>query len=241
MDIRTTTETPVLHVYGADIMPSKYPTPHLTNFNAGTVKKTGNSYTLIQKFYEELPDLTYKEAQKIANLKPGIKPDILITAGVRTSSRGLVWPVKNAEGNIVALYRFINDMNTWISTPRPCSLSIIGLDVLKSECPVWITEGHWDYAALLSNSDTTGISVLGLCGSSWPTKQLTHLESRDVVFLGDNDEAGQQGVVSLAKRMKRAGTLPTSLKYLNWSQVEIPDKPEIPDKFDIRDLCMELS
>lgn len=213
--------------------------PH--QFQCWHCKKTGNAYTLVQKYYEDLPILRLPEAVQLVRWKPGISDSVLCDLGLRRGTNGYVWPVKNTEGKVVALYRYDKEENTFFSTPRPCSLSLLGMEKLRPETPIWILEGHWDYAAFISNASFSGLSVLGLCGSSFPTRYLSILESRQVVFLADNDEAGRNGVHSLATRMKKASILPFNLKYLNWNDISIPSLDKIPDKFDLRDLVCELT
>jgi len=69
---------------------------------------------------------------------------------------------------------------------------------------------------------------------------LHQLESREVIFLTDNDRAGRDGVTSLATRMKKAGILPYKLFYLDWDEISLPERSEIPNGFDIRDLVLEF-
>jgi hypothetical protein len=66
------------------------------------------------------------------------------------------------------------------------------------------------------------------------------LDGKDVVLLFDNDEAGQQGVQSVARRIKSSGHNVKSLNYIDWTRVTVPSHAAIPDKFDIRDLYNEV-
>jgi hypothetical protein len=213
--------------------------PH--QFQCWHCKQTGNAWTLIQKYYEDLPPLSQTHVAQLLRWKPGLEEETVRSLGVKRSATNFFWPVKNTSDSVVSLYKYSRENNTFYSTPKPCSLNILGLESFKAEVPVWILEGHWDYAAFLSKVDTTGFTVLGLCGSSWPSKHLGLLEGREVVFLSDNDDAGREGVISLATRMKKSSILPAKLSYLNWSLVSIPSLAEIPDKYDIRDLILALS
>ena len=65
------------------------------------------------------------------------------------------------------------------------------------------------------------------------------LDGKSVVLLFDNDEAGRNGVQSVARRLKASGNSVESLKCIDWSRLTIPSG-DIPDKFDIRDLWNEL-
>ena len=203
-------------------------------------KQSGNAYSFLQRYYDYLPLLKVSQAQELCGWKPGIDADVFRACGLKKSPVGYVWPVKNTEGIVVGLYKYNRDNNTWYSSPKPTSLSLLGLQDFKSNCPVWILEGHWDYAAFLTHCPLDGITVLGLCGSSWPSRQLNLLESREVVFLADNDEAGKQGVINLATRSKKMGQLPIKLEYLNWSSITLPGGAKPGDKFDFRDLVVEM-
>ena len=213
-------------------------------FQCWSCKKVGNAYTLIQKYYEELPDLKPVQAKELTSLKPGIKPLILKNIGVKyrlTNNKSeWIWPIRNSDKNVVALYRYNEDEGQCMSTPKPTAFTLIGLEHLKKTGPVYLLEGHWDYASFLSHANQDGINTLGVCGSSFPSKQLHQLESREVIFLTDNDRAGRDGVTSLATRMKKAGILPYKLFYLDWDEISLPERSEIPNGFDIRDLVLEF-
>lgn len=214
-------------------------------FQCWSCKKTGNCYTLIQGWYETLPELKPSEAKALCVLKPGIQPVTLRKLGIRcrlfNGKPEWIWPVFNSDGHIVCLYRYNAEEGRPLSTPKPCSLTVLGLESFKKTGTIYLLEGHWDYAAFLSSVPTEGICVLGVCGSSYPGKHLHWLESRNVVFLTDNDNAGREGVHSLATRMKKAGVLPLKLSYLDWNLVTLPKHSEVPEGFDIRDLIVEYS
>ena len=214
-------------------------------FQCWACKKTGNCYTLIQQYYETLPDLRPSEAKELCSLKPGIQPVTLRKLGIKTrlfnGNTEWIWPVYNSDSHVVALYRYNPQEDRPLSTPKPCAMTLLGLESFKKTGTIYLLEGHWDYAAFLSSVPTDGICVLGVCGSSYPSKQLHWLESRNVVFLTDNDSAGREGVHSLATRMKKAGMLPTKLSYLDWNLITLPNHGNVPEGFDIRDLVVEYS
>ena len=206
-------------------------------------KATGNAYTIIQKFYELLPALKKEDAVWLRNLKPGTGLKAYRTAGVKPWKGTYVWPNYNQDGNITALYTLLSFQEDgkkkyrWNSTPKPCSNPIIGLENLKSEGEIIVTEGHWDYNVALTHFNTKA-SILGLCGSGFPARFLSILENRPVYFLTDNDEAGEAGVHNLAVKLKSGGTLPQFLAYINWGEITLPSGPP-PEKCDIRDLAQE--
>ena len=214
-------------------------------FQCWSCKKSGNAFTLIQKFYETLPELRPSEAKALCLIKPGIKPLTLKEIGVKhrivKGASDWVFPVFNNEGSVVSLYRYTEKIGFPLATPKPTSCTILGLENLSKTGDIWLLEGQWDYAAFLSHVEVDGFNVLGVCGSAYPQKYIPLLENRVVNFIADNDEAGQSGVKSLATRCKKVGILPTSISYLDWSLVSLPSYSEIPNKFDIRDLILELS
>jgi hypothetical protein len=214
-------------------------------FQCWSCKKTGNAFTLIQKFYEDLSPLSPSEAKGLCALKPGIKPVTLRDIGVKhrivKGESDWIFPVFNNEKHIVALYRYSKSIGFPLATPKPTSCTILGLENLSKAGDIWMLEGHWDYAAFLSHVEVEGFNVLGVCGSSFPNKYIGLLENRVVNFIADNDDAGRAGVQSLATRCKKVGMLPHSISYLDWAGVSLPSFSEVPNKFDTRDLILELT
>ena len=220
-------------VCGKDALEISNAAPH--QWQCWSCKASGNAYTLLQQFYENLPPLNKGTCNPMLKLKPGTTFKGWKAMGLRMSDRGYICPCRNTEGKVVSLYRFAEDNNTWYSTPKPTSLQVMGLDTLTQDRPIMIAEGHADYNVMLSNFGDASYDLIGLCGSSFPTKLLQHLEHRDVVFLGDNDEAGRQGSVNLATRAKRNGMMPTRLRFLDWEQIG-----DVEEKADLRDLYLTL-
>ena len=215
---------------------SKEP-PH--PFQCWKCKKTGNGYTIIKAFYDALTSITPREARRLEKMKPGIKYKAIKAEGIRALGGDFIFPVYNSEGSLTTLYKYSTSNNVCYSSPKPFSCSLLGLDRLKSTGKIYIAEGHWDYLALRSHEPD--MNLLGLCGSSYPRKFISLLEGKNVVWLGDNDEAGQNGLQSLASAMVQTGQRANKLEYLDWGKVSIPSLPEIPLKFDTRDLIGELS
>jgi len=218
---------------GGDSLEISNETPH--QYQCWKCKQSGNGFTFLQTWYDTIPTLSEEDAARMCDMKKGTSASSWKSMGLKLSRRGFVCPCRNNEGKVVSIYRFDESSNNWISTPKPFSLSVMGIQDLQADGEVWIAEGHADYNVLLQQ-ERESRSLLGLCGSSFPAKQLSILESRDVVFLGDNDEAGLQGVHSLAKRAKKAGAVPTSLRYLDWKLLGDQLDVEFSPKEDLRDL-----
>lgn len=214
-------------------------------FQCWRCKKTGNAFSLIQKYYEELPELKPSEAKALTGLKPGIKPLTLRTLGVKhrivKGASDWIFPVFNTDGKVVSLYRYTKAIGFPLATPKPTSCTLLGLQNFTKTGDIWMLEGHWDYAAFLSQVEPEGFCVLGVCGSSFPQKYVHLLEHRVVNFLVDNDQAGMNGVRSLAARCKKLGMLPESISYLDWGSISLPSHKTVPEKFDIRDLILEFT
>jgi hypothetical protein len=77
--------------------------------------------------------------------------------------------------------------------------------------------------------------LLGTCGSGFSGSYLYLLEDKDVVLLFDNDDAGQSGVKSIARRVKSSGHNIKSLSYIDWSAVTVSEHSELPKGYDVRD------
>jgi len=150
--------------------------------------------------------------------------------------------VKNTDGKIIALHKYVLSNNIAYASPKPWNCSVLGLADLAGEDTIWIAEGHADYLVLrhLKQKYNGKFDVLGSCGSSFSGNYLHLLEGKNIVLLFDNDDAGRSGVKSVAKRIKASGHTVASLKHIDWSNMVLPSLSEIPDKFDLRDLVNEL-
>lgn len=201
-------------------------------------KEKGNALTLIRLCYQNLPGLTPKQAKTFTDRKPGVHPVTLRHEGIKYCGTYFWFPVYNQEGKIIALHKYCPRTNIAYASPKPWSCSVLGLNQLTDAAEIWIAEGHADYLVMRRELKTAArpIDLLGTCGSGFSGTYLSVLEGKDVVLLYDNDEAGQKGVQSVARRLKSSGHSVGSIRYLDWSKVTVPNHAVIPDKFDIRDL-----
>lgn len=211
-------------------------------FQCWKCKQTGNALTLMRKFYEDLPALTPPSARIFINKKRGVSPAVLRSEGIKYDSIRYFWfPVKNTDGKIIALHKYSPETNIAYASPKPWSCSILGLSQLNSFPEIWVAEGHADYLIMRHALKDYQIDLLGTCGSGFSGNYLHLLEGKDVVLLFDNDEAGQSGVKSVARRIKSSGHTVQSLRYLDWSSVSVAGHPTLPSGFDIRDLHNSLN
>ena len=198
-------------------------------------KQTGNAFTYLRKWYDNLPALTKVQATNFCTLKRGIKPIVVRDVGIKFYNDNYWFPVYNTKNHLMALHKYVPDTNIWYSSPKPTSLTIIGLQNLTKSDTVWVCEGHPDYLCLLPQMADTGIDLLGTCGSYFSSAHLSVLKDKHIVLLYDNDIAARLGIEYTARGLK-SNTIPhLSLSYLDWSKVTLP-VGELTDKFDIRDL-----
>lgn len=235
--------------------------PH--TFQCWKCKTTGNGYTLMNHFYDkELSLPSEKQTATLLAFKPGFNAESIEQAGLRIQNAsgkqapalGCIWwfPVFNAENKLVALYHFSESLKSWISTPKPFSQTILGLQNLKPNGTIYKAEGHWDYLSLLSWFRGSPVdNLIATAGSAWPSKSLSLLKDRKFVDLGDNDDAAVEGRSHLAAKLKSSGALPEDFRYLDWSSMKVPGYtlpseaepgpcPNFPSGFDLRDLSSLL-
>lgn len=161
-------------------------------------------------------------------------------AGVRFLNDCYWFPVYNQRGHLIAVHKYVEGTNITYSSPKPTSLTILGLHTLTKSDTVWVAEGHFDYYTLLPLMVETGIDLLGTCGSYFDSKHLTVLKDKHIVLLYDNDIAGIDGIDYVARHLK-ASTIPHhSLSFLDWSKITLPSGG-LTAGFDVRDLHLAYS
>lgn len=212
-------------------------------FQCWRCKTTGNAITFMRQWYASLPELIPPQAKKFTARKKGVSPSVLRHEGIRTDGTYFWFPVKNQKGDIIALHKYNPADNISYASPKPWNCSILGLDQVSGSEEIWVAEGHADYLIMrqIFLKESSPPDLLGTCGSGFSGSYLHVLEGKRVVLLMDNDEAGQMGVQSIARRIKASGHAVQSLHHLDWSQITVPSLSEIPDKFDIRDLYNTLN
>jgi len=208
--------------------------PH--QFQCFRCKESGNAFTYLRKYYETLPALRKQDALDLCSLKQGIKPVTIREAGVKHFNGVYYIPVYNQKGHLNALHKFVPSVNIVYGSPKPTSLSVLGLNNLSpSHDTVYVAEGHWDYFTAIPHMVDSGCDLLGTCGSYFSTNLLVVLKDKHIILLYDNDEAGKAGIEHVARHIKSNSISILSLSYLDWGKVTIPSGT-IPESFDIRDL-----
>jgi len=198
-------------------------------------KQSGNAFTYLRKWYDNLPPLTKVQATNLCTLKKGITPITLRESGMKFYNDCYWFPVYNQKNHLMAIHKYVKKTNIMYSSPKPTSLTIIGLNNLTKSDSVWICEGAWDYLSLLPKMDGVGIDLLATCGSYFNSIQLPILKGKHIVLLYDNDIAGRDGVDYVARNLKSNSIQHLSLSYLDWNKITLP-VGELTAGFDIRDL-----
>ena len=211
-------------------------------FSCWKCKQAGNALSYMREWYAQLPDLTMPQAKQFIQLKPGVSPSVLRSEGIKFDGGYFWFPVRNAKKDIIALHRYCTASGIIYASPQPYSCSILGLSQLTGAEEIWVAEGHADYLVLrqLLSSVQNAPDMLGTCGSAFSGAYIHVLEHKHVVLLFDNDDAGKQGVLSVARRIKTSGHTVKTLQYLDWSKVTVPAHAVLPNKYDLRDMYNDL-
>lgn len=206
-------------------------------------KEKGNALSFMRKWYSSLPEINMRSARMFIAKKRGITPVTLKQEGIKHDGLNFWFPVRNSKGDIIALHKYNPDNNITYASPKPWNCSILGLNSLTKNEEIWIAEGHADYLIMrqVMGKQAHTPDLLGTCGSGFSGSHLYVLENKHIVLLFDNDQAGMDGVNSVARRIKQSGHSVKSLKYLNWGDVTLSQHSTVPDKYDIRDWYNETA
>jgi hypothetical protein len=212
-------------------------------FQCWRCKQTGNAISFMRQWFEDLPALTPEQARIYTSVKKGVQPRTLKDEGIKFDGTYFWFPVMNQKGHIIALHKYSLEASIAYASPKPWNCSILGMQHLTKSEEVWVAEGHADY--LIGRQMLKGVNdapdLLGTAGSGFASSWLHLLDGKSVVLLFDNDDAGHQGVLSVARRIKQSGHAVNSLHALDWSQVTVPSHSEIPSGFDLRDWYNSVS
>jgi hypothetical protein len=167
----------------------------------------------------------------------GIKVTTFAAFGVGYREGEYTYPARmmNAKGEWK-----ICDVRRYRLKGRPHStsgahLGIVIPEALRGSARVWVCEGEWDGMAWYQILRELGISddVISVCGAgNFPRKACGWFGGKDVVFLFDNDQAGQKGCARAWGMLQGcAGTM----QRLCWEKVKAAAGKE---GFDVRDLCV---
>jgi hypothetical protein len=206
-------------------------------FSCWKCKQAGNALSYMREWYAQLPDLTMPQAKQFIQLKPGVSPSVLRSEGIKFDGGYFWFPVRNAKRDIIALHKYNPSDNITYASPKPWNCSVLGISGLSGSDELWIAEGHADYLVMrhILSRTSDPPDLLGTCGSGFSGSYLYLLEDKDVVLLFDNDDAGQSGVKSIARRVKSSGHNIKYISYIDWSSVTVSEHSELPKGYDVRD------
>lgn len=202
-------------------------------FQCWNCKQTGNAFSIIRRFHEwvDQPD-SYSE---LTHAKKGVHTQQLRDQQVVEFNGYWFLPIFNHKKQIISIHKYRIDGEGVYNCPEPCNCSMLGLEKFDTENKlVIIAEGWWDYFVARRITSAHQSNVIATTGSTFPVDYLYLLDGMTVITAYDNDEAGRNGTHKLHVDLKRSVYKPEALFFLDWSDL---DKP---DKYDIRDLNNEF-
>lgn len=213
--------------------------------------RQGNAYTFLDEIHaNSLSKTTEAHLQQLCSLRKGaIEVPDLIEMQVARNPATEQWcvPAWNAEGKISNLYIWKDQYDPESGKLRRQFMSSptfnhvpYGIHRLRpaSNRPIFVTEGQWDYIALMGIFRRLELSnkydILAAPGAgTFPKKYLSVFNGREVILLYDNDKAGTTGMESLVNNMVNAAVMPLSVKRIVWPS-------DLKEGFDISDVKTSL-
>jgi hypothetical protein len=215
-------------------------------FNCKKCGRTGNYYSFISFFHQNLKTVTTSEDYKFLETERGIPSDIFELANWYRNPTTGRWYVPYYGGTgLVNLGAFdpgsFNPKNRFRIFKSPgMDLQLFNVfNTKRFEEEVIVTEGEWDalafyaaFRALRKDAPT----ILGLPGAtSWKQDWNTRFKGKSLTFFFDKDQGGEQGIEVLRKRS-------TGLRYsiANWESPALAklklSKAKTADLKDVRDI-----
>jgi len=208
----------------------------------------GNIYSFLQQLHaaslEQTSPDAYKELWREKRISPAAAKVCKLAKSVITEE--WLFPALNKESKVVNLYRWAQSKNKLFGSPT-LPTPLFGLNNLSDDTsiPVWIAEGHWDYAilehvfrSLKIRKENDVLAVPG-CNTVKP-EWLAPLAGRNVILLYDNDyekvtptgktiRPGWDGMKRFYKEAMDSHNPPASIQCIDWPS-------NLPDGYDVRDL-----
>lgn len=199
----------------------------------------GNIYT----FLREIQNL-YAEDTKLKQFST-LSKKLNIPVSALTSWE-LVWdsdhrewlcPVENEKGTVLTFRRWLPKEKYKPKAAAGLALQLYGLRRLRFPMKrILLCEGEKDAIILsyhlakseLSENDTCVLAVPGV--DQFKPQWIEIFKGKEVYILYDNDDAGKDGTKKVIENIKRYAS---NIKSIVWPEIK-------KDKYDIRDLCIEL-
>lgn len=143
-----------------------------------------------------------------------------------------VLPIVEEDGKLKDLRTY--QIGKQVMSSPGCAVGLFGMDKFKKDAsvPIYLCEGEWDGIALhwlLKVSQKKSGIVLAVPGAGTFKREWIDLfKGRDVSILYDNDDAGENGELTVRARLTGVAR---SLRYIHWPA-------ELPSGFDVRDLVV---
>lgn len=163
----------------------------------------------------------------------GLPPEAFTAAHIGFDGKHYMLPIYSSKGTIRDIKRW-SFKSARLMVTKGQKSQLYGMDELakaKKGSRVYVCEGEWDRIALrwlLKKLKLEGI-VVGTPGASvFKEEWVRFFDGKEVVWMGDNDEAGDKGAALIRERFFNSGS---KLLYLNW-----PETWE--DGYDVRDFIV---
>ncbi len=192
--------------------------------------KKGNYLSFLKEISQQ-----NKQAMDAITLKRlatnrGLPTEAFKEWGIGRSEKGYTIPIFDAVGNLQDLRTY--SLGKQLMSSPGCQVGLFGIQHLtkiKIEIPTYICEGEWDGIAmqwLLRKLNKPGVIVAVPGAGTFKREWIPQFRGRDVHVLYDNDNAGENGELTVKERLTGVAK---SIKYLHWPV-------GLPDGYDLRDL-----
>lgn len=209
-----------------------YIDPRTFQYDCKSCGESGNVYTFLSKLHSQMLKTTSTPLyEKLSKFRKGIPAEKFKEHRLAYNTMNGSWllPMNNGGGKIANLLSLVQ--GRWMGTPS-CSMHYQTPDIGRSNSTLYIVEGYWDLIALewlLEHSGKKG-NVLSLPGATtFKPEWGKLLRDRNVIWCGDNDEAGRKGMDKVIATLKKEGVQPTSFSFIKWTG-------NLADGYDISDL-----
>ena len=197
----------------------------------GFQKFLQETVSVCKEQFKQIPAIKLRKSRQIS-LKVLREFDI----GYNQFTKRYTIPVYNFDkSKLIDIRTFSPTVKGVYSTPD-CKVGLYNAGDIKDKNTIWLCEGEWDCLAwkeVLSSLKINDAVVAVPGGRTLKIEWDKQFIDKNVIVLYDNDETGFEGSKKVFKRLKSSTK---SLKFIRWEN----DRTKRNDKFDIRDLCIEV-